>query len=151
MLSLVYRSRSVALLSFALLGACASTIESMRITPLPLDPKPFAHPVRLYFTAKPRCPYEEIAVVRVDEVLMSDYTADQLRSRVRRLGGDAVVGITEVVEDHGLVRTETVSRSRDGDSTSSKSSTEYRTAVRPDLWRYLEGKVVHFTQTDCRE
>src|SRR5688572_30499098 len=103
--------------ALVLLAACVPVIESMRTTPAPLDPRPAGHAVRLYTSTRPRCPYDEIALLSAEDTglmryaLLSDQTAELLRARVRSLGGDAMVGLGEVILDDGVTTTQTVSRS----------------------------------------
>ena len=79
-----------------LLAACSPVIESMRMTPAPLDPRPAGHAVRIYTATQPRCPFEEIALLTAKQAdlprhaFRSDRTADLLRKRARQLGGDAI-------------------------------------------------------------
>jgi hypothetical protein len=140
-----------------LLAACLPKIESMRTTPVPLEARPAGHPIRLYFTTRPRCPYEEIAMLAAGEQdlmrypLRSDQTAELLRARARQLGGDAIIGLGEVIEDRGVTTTHTVSRTTTGDSTASQSTTALTTDVTPNRTRHLQGTVVRFTRDDCRD
>jgi len=112
---------------------------------------------RIYAATQPRCPFDEVALITADERLVmwnglwTDHTADRLRDRVRRLGGDAIVGLTEFTEDRGTTTTQTVSRSREADSTTSQSSAEFKTSVTPHRERRLQGIVVRFTRDDCRD
>ena len=140
-----------------LLAACAPKIVSMRTTPVALESRPAGHPVRLYTSTLPRCPYDEIALLTAEPAdlpryrLLSDHTADLLRARVRQLGGDAILGLTQVVEDNGVTTTRTVSRSSTVDTTSSSSSLEVKTDVTPNRTQRLVGTVVRFTRDDCRD
>ena len=137
--------------------ACMPPVETMRLTAAPLDPRPAGHPVRLYASAPPRCPVEEVGLVQVHAVdfmrfgLWSDRMGDLLRGRARRLGGDAVVGLAETVEDLGLTTTQTATGSAARDSSKASSSLELTTTVAPNRARRLQGTVVRFTQADCRE
>ena len=86
------RSSIAAAALVALITACAPALESMRMTPVALEPRPANHPVRIYEATLPRCSFEEIAVVTAEDVgllrhsLRSDHTAELLR--VRQLFGD---------------------------------------------------------------
>ena len=146
-----------AAITVLLLAACGPVIESMRVTPAPVEPRPAGHAVRIYLATQPRCPFEEIALLTAKEgdlmrhAFRSDHTADLLRKRARQLGGDAIVGLAEVIEDEGLTTTQTVSRSRTADSTESTSSVKVQTDVAPNRTRRLEGTVVRFTRDDCRD
>jgi hypothetical protein len=140
-----------------LLAACVPVIESMRTTPVPLEPRPADHAVRLYTATRPRCPYEEIGLLTAEDTglmryaLLSDQTADLLRARVRTLGGDAIVGLGEVIQDDGITTTHTVSQSTTADTTGSASSVQVKTDVTPNYTRRLRGLVVRFTREGCRE
>jgi hypothetical protein len=146
-----------AMTALLLVMACAPAIESMRTTPAPLDPRPADHAVRLYTSTRPRCPFEEIALLTAEDTgfmrysLLSDQTADLLRARVRSLGGDAIVGLGEVIQDDGVTTTQTVSRSSTADTTGSSSSVQVKTDVTPNRTHRLQGLVVRFTRDGCRD
>jgi hypothetical protein len=143
--------------ALVLVAACVPVIESMRTTPAPLEPRPADHAVRLYTSTRPRCPYQEIAVLTAEDTglmryaLLSDSTAELLRARVRRLGGDAIVGLGEVIQDDGVTTTHTVSGSTTADTAGSATSIQVKTDVTPNRTRRLQGLVVRFTREDCRD
>ncbi len=83
--------------------------------------------------------------------LLSDSTAELLRARVRRLGGDAIVGLGEVIQDDGVTTTHTVSGSTTADTAGSATSIQVKTDVTPNRTRRLQGLVVRFTREDCRD
>jgi hypothetical protein len=155
--ALVGRRQACTTVMLLVLAACGPSINSMRTAAVPLQPQPPTHPVRFYLSTQPRCPAEEVGLVLADETmvmvagLQSEYTGELLRQRVRQLGGDAIVGLHEVVEDLGVTTTRTISRSGTMDSTAVSSSAEFKTNVTPNRLRRLQGTVVRFTQADCRE
>lgn len=93
-------------------------------------PRPGDHPILLFSSRLPSCPYEEVGLVRVDR---GDFGSsmqtmlDRFRQRARDMGGDAVVGVGLTQSVQGGVLPMSVS-SRDG----------------------LAGTVIRFTDEDCR-
>lgn len=89
---------------------CAHSIDTT-ITPLGAE-RTFpvtsnGIPIPLYATAKPECPFDEIAVITVEGPYSDEEMLDSLRSRARSLGAHAIVGYTQGIHGGWRVRTGT--------------------------------------------
>jgi hypothetical protein len=84
-----------------LAGAGAACAPQVTITPLGAERTYTAvadsAKIPLYSAAKPECPYDEIALVRVEggSNPSADLLVATLRSKARVLGGQAIVGYTQ--------------------------------------------------------
>ena len=124
--------RLLAVVSLVLLGACAPAVRSMMFVSPGPSPRGPEHKVRLYRDERPACPYEEIGLVRARRThifISMRQMEESLRARARRMGGDAVVGISERSE------LQSVAVSHLG--------------VRIDSDPVYSGTVVRFTDPDC--
>jgi hypothetical protein len=88
----------------------------------------------MYSTERPRCPFEEIGTVRARKpnifVSMED-VAESVRRVARELGGDAIIGLTNVSQISG--------------------GTVIGSTVSVDSDPVISGTVVRFKDDDCRE
>jgi hypothetical protein len=118
------------LLALALLMAgCAPTIRTTTFLSQLPAPRPADHPVRIYYSKLPACPFDEIGLLSASRphLLVSEADVQAgLIDQVRRMGGDALVNVTQHSEVSG--------------------SGEYvgTTAA-------LQGTVVRFTEPTCDE
>lgn len=93
--------------------ACGATIDSARF--VKAAPVPDDRPIKYYSTKVPACEYEELGIVRgypktgftkLQQVL------DEMGKEARRMGGDAIIGISQVrtggetVTEGGVVKVE---------------------------------------------
>jgi len=116
-----------------LLG-CTPATRVVRLSPTEYEPRPEEYPIRFYRESLPECPYEEIGIVtsRQRHILISmDAVAESLREKARRLGGDAVIRLSEQDQIQGAV-------------ISSRG-------VKLDRDPVLSGTVIRFTRADCRQ
>lgn len=121
------------------------------VAPAP-PPRPADTPVRLFpIGHAPECPVEELGYVHAwgnDYPLWSDSTAEASRRRVRKMGGDAVVGLEAQSQRTGTSVTRDVKR----DSTPAMHQTSLQTSVTVEELgvSWLRGTVVRFTDPQCR-
>lgn len=88
-----------------LIAGCAPSINSATFRPEARTEPASDAPVRVYAEARPRCPVEEVGIVSgtwSNGLLPSspDQVLQAMRERARKMGGDAIVGLTtsEVVD-----------------------------------------------------
>lgn len=78
-----------------LLTGCSPGVRSARFEDF--APKPSDHAIRLYSESRPECTFREIGMVRITKrtifVSIDEVTA-ALREEARRMGGDAVIGVS---------------------------------------------------------
>lgn len=118
--------------SMVALGVALSLIgcgPAVRSTPFEtFPPHPADHPIGIYSTKTPECPYEEVGLVsarrRYALVMSMSDVLEALKERARAMGGDAVMGVSEGAEVSG-----------DGEDVTS-------TPV-------LSGTVIRFTEEEC--
>lgn len=124
--------RFLGVVSLVLLGACAPVVRSMMfVAPAP-PPRAKEHQIRFYRDDRPVCEFEEIGLVtsRKPSFLVSMQEVEEsIRARARRMGGDAVIGVSERSEIHGA-----------GVS---------RAGVHLESDPVYSGTVVRFTDPDC--
>jgi hypothetical protein len=82
------------------LGACAPRVTT-RVIGNTYPARPTDSKVALFSVRVPECPFEEIALIRAQLQLRIGETPTEeilepLRQRARELGGDAIVGVTEL-------------------------------------------------------
>jgi hypothetical protein len=88
--------RGAGLLLIVLLAvACGPKVQSARFGETPA-PRPGTQPIQVFSTKLPECPFEELALVRVEK--RHGFTSlqamlDAMRHRAREMGGDAIVGV----------------------------------------------------------
>lgn len=122
--------RLVATAGFLLAG-CGPAVQSTPFASFPA--RPAEHPIRLYSTKVPECPYEEVGLVsarrRYGLVVSMTEVLEALKARAREMGGDAVLRVSEgrVVSGGG----------QDAVTVSSTS--------------VLSGTVIRFARPDCRQ
>jgi hypothetical protein len=87
------------------LGACAPAVQVTTFNPGAGSARAPDAPVRVYAEARPRCPVEELGLVRAfprSPRQSPDRVLAAMRARVRAMGGDAIVGFTtETVAEGG--------------------------------------------------
>ena len=96
--------RFLGVVALVFLGACAPVVRSMMFVAPPPPSREKGHFIRFYRDERPVCAYEEIGLVtsRKPSVLVSMREIEEsIRTRARRMGGDAVIGVTERTEMHG--------------------------------------------------
>lgn len=123
-----------------LLGACAPSVHVFPLedaSPAPMVASSEARPVRIYLDDAPRCPTAPVA--------------SMLRARARALRADAIVGMHAVTREGDEYVLRSGQRERTGDSTSSKSTTDEKTAYVRERESWLEGVAVRFRDATCRE
>jgi hypothetical protein len=88
-------ARRVALWACVLLGsACGPAISSAHF--VRRAPRPPDHPILIYSSKLPTCPYEEIGIINGKQGDSSlESTLNAVRKRAREMGGDAVVGLSQ--------------------------------------------------------
>ena len=98
-----FRLSIVALLLAAVCGCTAAT----RVTRFGTYPtRPPAHQIRIYMTTLPDRPYEEIGIVssrQRNKFISMEAVMESLKKEAREMGGDAIIGFTEVNEAQGFV------------------------------------------------
>jgi hypothetical protein len=80
--------------TFSLAG-CAPNVRGVWFDERPA-PRPADHPIQLYSTRVPECPYEEVGLIQSRESTLALRTPmqdvlDALRRGAREMGGDAVI------------------------------------------------------------
>ena len=115
------RAQLTVLATFALAG-CGPNIQTFALSE-PYPARGPAEPIVVSSVAIPECPYEELGLVTVRETFDVHGPAilEAVKDEARRLGGDAVLGLTPVHKVKG----------RGGDG--------------------LTGTVVRFTDPECRD
>ena len=78
---------------------------------------PTDHEIRIYRAIMPECPYEEIGIVssrQRNKLISMDKVLEAAKERARKMGGDAIIGLSETDQAQGAVRVgETVALDRD--------------------------------------
>lgn len=120
-----------ALAACTLLTACAPHVRSVSFNGVH-DPRPDTHPIRIYSTRPPECPYDELGMVHARQAVLAVGTPmeailDALRTRARRMGGDAIVGLAQAVNTETGASAGPTLRASEG----------------------LSGTVIRFTRPDC--
>ena len=124
----------VSALVISTLAACAPSVDTVRLSPVPYPPRPHDFRIRMYSTERPRCPFEEIGTVRSRKpgfwVSMED-VAESVRDVARQLGGDAIIGVNNSSQING--------------------GTVIGGTVNVDTDLVLSGTVIRFKDDECRE
>ena len=94
---------AIGMLTAAILSGCGPAVRSTAFETYP--PRSADHPIRVYSTKTPECPYEEVGLVSARQqnrltVTMEDIL-EALKARAREMGGDAVVGVSQGTEPQG--------------------------------------------------
>jgi hypothetical protein len=90
--------------SAALLVACGPTVSSTLFVPAPAMPRD--HPITVFMTKAPECPYEELGIVTVSEGAFAggaDTYVLAMKDRARKMGGDALLGYKQGSRTSGAV------------------------------------------------
>jgi hypothetical protein len=69
-------------------------------------PRPPGHEIVIYRTAVPERPFEEIGIVssrQRNKFISMQAVLESLKEEARRMGGDAIIGLTESNEAQGFV------------------------------------------------
>lgn len=100
------------------MGACIS--PNVTVTPVGAErtypPTADSVVVPIYSVAMPECPFDEIAVISA-EGHSSDETLAALRKQARAVGGQAILGYSQVDRGSGSVRAGTAIHFRSSDCT----------------------------------
>lgn len=67
-------------------------------------PKPDNYPIIIYRTKLPECPYDEIGIIsskRKTKLITMEQVIESIKQKARQMGGDAVIGLSEVNEVKG--------------------------------------------------
>jgi hypothetical protein len=124
------RSLFLAIVTIALLTGCSPAVRSTAFIALP--PQPPSHPIRIFQSTQPECPFEEVGLVssrQRNKLISMDEVLAALREKAREMGGDAVIGLSEANESQGARRT--------------------GQAVVVDRDPVLSGTVIRFTDRQC--
>ncbi len=77
-----------------LLGVGCVTTSVARLSPAKYEPRPTQASIAVYSSQQPTCDYTEIAIVKARRetwMISNDAALHALRSKARKLGGDALV------------------------------------------------------------
>lgn len=94
MLRRLNRMAGVLLLLSVLLYSCGPVIKVSRLSDQSLRPKSTNAPIKVYMSMKPRCNYQEIAIVSASEGAFSgglETFVEAMKKKARLLGGDAIL------------------------------------------------------------
>jgi hypothetical protein len=81
------------LLSAGLLGGCAPEVRRVWFADRP-TPRPASHPIQIYSTRAPECPYDEVGLVQARSITPAtpmQEVLEAMRRGAREMGGDAVI------------------------------------------------------------
>jgi hypothetical protein len=91
-----------------LLCICSSCMPALRVTRFTQYPaKPPNHEIKIYRTTLPDRRFEEIGIVssrQINRFIEMEQVLESMREAAREMGGDAIIGLTEVNEAQGFVR-----------------------------------------------
>ena len=159
--SATVRGALAAIITIATIAACyPASVDVLPLAAVPYPERAPTHPVRIYVGGAPAGPNAELAELRVTDdgayPLWSEATANAIRLKVRRLGGDAVVALREVVEEGDVVVTRTASEESEEEhkpdsTTTSTRTVGEKTAVGRQRVRYLVGTVVRYGDGGCAD
>lgn len=79
-----------------LVTGCAPDVKSTRFQEFPSRPQ--GAPVQVYQSKSPECDFEEVGIVRSrqrNKFISMNEVMNSLRAESRKLGGDAIIGLTE--------------------------------------------------------
>ena len=82
---------------------CTPATRATRFATYP--PRPPGHEVRIYKTTLPNRRYEEIGLVssrQRNKLISMESVLKALKNEARQMGGDAIIGLTEVNETQGF-------------------------------------------------
>ncbi len=95
---------AVAAVSVTSLVACGPTVSSSVFVRAPSMPRD--HPIIVFMTKAPECPYEELGLVTVSEGAFAggvDTYMPAMMNRARQMGGDALLGYKQESRTAGAV------------------------------------------------
>ncbi len=84
----------VAVLVLLLTSGCGASVRVTPFAPGKYPPRETEHPIQLFSTKAPQCPYEELGLVRAEPktgLTKWQRVVDGLLARARQMGGDAVI------------------------------------------------------------
>ncbi len=100
------KSIHLLLLAF-LIAAVSSCAPATRVTRFAMyPPRPLDHPIKIYRTTLPDKPFEEIGLVNSrqrNKFISMEAVFEFLKMEARKMGGDAIIGLSEVNEARGFV------------------------------------------------
>ncbi|MFQ5753399.1 MAG: hypothetical protein ACE5HI_15525 [bacterium] len=126
------RPTACAFVILLIVSGCSPAVRSTAFQSY--TPKPKEHPIKIYRTKQPKCPYEEIGIVssrQRNKLISMEKVMESLKQRAREMGGDAVIGLGEQNETQGAVTPEG--------------------AVVLDRDPVLSGTVIRFKEPDCTD
>ena len=124
------------IIAVVLVVACSPAVRVTTLAPVRFPPRPATYPIRIYREQRPRCAFEEVALISAAPKIIThnnEALADALRVKARELGGDAIIGIS------------TESRVTGASPSSSGNGVDLDRAT------ILSGTVIHFKSADCTE
>ena len=77
-----------------LISACGTSLQVTPFAPGKYPPRPADHPVQMFSTVTPACPYEELGLLRAKgqtPLTPWQQVVDDFLARARDLGGDGVI------------------------------------------------------------
>ena len=89
--------RSLLVLSLFFAAACSPSVHVTRLAATPYAARASDYPIAIFREARPRCPFDELAVVSARPMTMfqvGDALIETLRVKAREIGGDAITGLT---------------------------------------------------------
>lgn len=95
---------SVGIFLAILTTGCSPTVSTILFLSPPPSPQAADHPILVFNETRPECPYQEVGSLLVrqgDSDASVDKLVALLRVKAREMGGDAIVGITQGVENGG--------------------------------------------------
>jgi hypothetical protein len=124
--------KAAVLLSVVSLAACSPQLHEARFQSFPARPDDAE--VKIYQTVKPSCKYAEVGTItatRPSTFIKDQRLIDEMKVRARRMGGDALVGLTrgQTASDATVV----------GSNVSIESQPQFTATV------------IRFTDDSCRE
>ncbi len=90
------------LFSVAAVSGCSPAVRSTAFVQRPSMPTD--HEIRIYRATMPECPYEEIGIVssrQRNKLISMDKVLEAAKERARKMGGDAIIGLSEQTGHRG--------------------------------------------------
>jgi len=101
---LILHSLPIVALILAVVCGCAPSTRVTSFETYP--PRPSTHKIRIYRTTLPDRPFEEIGLVssrQRNKFISMEAVLESLKKEAREMGGDAIIGLSEVNEAQGFV------------------------------------------------
>lgn len=101
---MTYFNLSVILLLLVTICGCTPATRATRFSTYP--PQSPGHEIKIYRTTLPDQPYEEIGLVssrQRNKFISMEAVLESLKEEARKMGGDAIIGLTENNETQGFV------------------------------------------------